>query len=176
MPLIINQGKQNTAQDKAFEPIEAKGVLVQVTEVKLAEQFPDTLQLSMRVMDGQFKGRYVTDRVTFDAKSEYSWKYRSVRKAAGVPYQENEPASVDAESLFLNKAIRVDLGIRKGKNKEGVETNYQLITYKVLQATAPVKPVAQPKTKSVEHVTPVETPTKKEAPLPFEVGEEDWDK
>jgi hypothetical protein len=110
----------------------------------------------MQVMDGEFKNRYVDDKVTFDPQSPLSWKYRNVRKAVGVPYTENESANVDIETILLNKAIRVDLGVKDGMDKKtNTPRQYQTINYKPLQDvsvqtskaienTKVVKPVAAP--------------------------------
>ena len=160
MSLIINQGKQDTTQDNKFNPITEKNVLAQITEIKLATSQTNTLEITMRLLNGANKGRFVFDRVSYDPSSDFSWKYRAVRKAAGCPYNENESAQIDIEKLLLNKAVTVDLGVRKGKNKDGVEQEYQNITYKVItqptQATAPTTPA--PTVAAPVDQTPVATP------------------
>ena len=90
MSLIINQGKQDTTQDNKFNPITEKNVLAQITEIKLASSQTNTLEITMRLLNGANKGRFVFDRVNYDPNSTFSWKYRAVRKAAGCPYNENE--------------------------------------------------------------------------------------
>ena len=135
MPLIIPQGKQDTTQDNKFNPIIANDVMLEITDLKLAKTQANTLEVTLRILEGQHKNRFIFDRVTFDANSPMSWKYRQLRKCAGVPYQDNEPTSIDIEALLLHKAVKADLGIRKGKNKDGEETEYQDIKYKVLNAT-----------------------------------------
>lgn len=146
MPLIINQGKQDTTQDNKFNPIVEKDVTAQITELKLATTQTNTIEVTMRLLSGANKGRFVFDRINYDPTSDFSWKYRALRKAAGVPYKDNEPAQIDIEGLLLNKAINVDLGIRKGKNKDGQEQQYQSVTYKVppkKQVITPEVPTAQ---------------------------------
>lgn len=186
MSLIINQGKQDTTQDNKFNPITEKNVLAQITEIKLASSQTNTLEITMRLLNGANKGRFVFDRVSYDPTSDFSWKYRAVRKAAGCPYSENESAQIDIEKLLLNKAVTVDLGVRKGKNKDGVEQEYQNITYKVVaqqtQATAPVTPapavaapvdptpVATPVNEDTSTSAPVEHPT-----VPNLTDDTDWD-
>lgn len=141
MGLIINQGTQDTTQDNKFNPIVAPDVLLQITELKLAQTQASTLEVTFRILDGQYKNRFVFDRISFDPKSPFSWKYRQLRKCAGVPYQEGEPTNIDIEALLLNKAVKADLGTRKGTNKNGEEEEYQNIKYKVLNtATAPQQP------------------------------------
>jgi hypothetical protein len=139
MGLIINQGTQDTTQDNKFNPIVAQDVLLQITELKLAQTQASTLEVTFRILDGQYKNRFVFDRISFDPKSQFSWKYRQLRKCAGVPYQEGEPANIDIEALLLNKAVKADLGTRKGTNKNGEEQEYQDIKYKILKNT-PVTP------------------------------------
>jgi hypothetical protein len=169
MALIINQGKQDTTQDNKFNPITEKNVLAQITEIKLATTQTNTLEVTMRLLNGANKGRFVFDRVSYDPTSDFSWKYRALRKAAGCPYNENESAQIDIEKILLNKAVTVDLGIRKGKNKDGVEQEYQNITYKVIkqpaQANAPVAPATPAPTKPapVHATTPVATPTNEDS-------------
>lgn len=164
MALIITQGKQDTTQDNKFNPITAQDVLLEITEIKLAKTQVNTLEVTLRILEGTYKNRFVFDRVTFDPTSQMSWKYRQLRKVAGVPYQENEPASIDIEALLLHKAVKADLGVRKGKNKDGEEQEYQDIKYKVInnQPSVDVAKVTDPK-KSVAPTQP--TPTKEETPV-----------
>ena len=139
MPLIINQGKQDTSKDTSkFPPIVARNVLVSIVQLKLAENISNTLYVKMQVMDGEYKNRYVDDKITFDPSSALSWKYRNVRKAVGVPYVENENPNIDIEGILLNKALRVDLGIKEGTDKKTNEPRtYQTINYKPLQDVTP---------------------------------------
>lgn len=161
MSLIIPQGKQDTTQDNKFNPITAQDVMLEITELKLAKTQPNTLEVTLRVLDGQHKNRFIFDRVTFDANSPMSWKYRQLRKCAGVPYQDNEPTSIDIEALLLHKAVKADLGVRKGKNKDGEETDYQDIKYKVTS----VQPIpAQSQPGSVFSSTPTPKVTKQTTP------------
>lgn len=174
MSLIINQGKQDTTQDNKFNPITEKNVLAQITEIKLATSQTNTLEITMRLLNGANKGRFIFDRVSYDPNSDFSWKYRAIRKAAGCPYNENESAQIDIEKLLLNKAVTVDLGVRKGKNKDGVEQEYQNITYKVIQqptkATIPTTQAPTP-TAPVQDNTPVSTPVNEDTVQPAPVEE-----
>jgi hypothetical protein len=132
MGLLINQGIQDTTQDNKFKPIVAKDVMLEVTEIKLAEGWANTLEIRFRILNGQYKNKPVYDRVQYCKTPEYdgTWKYRSLRECAGVPYKEGEPTSIDIEKLLLHKAVRADLSIRKGKNKNGEEEDYQNVKYK----------------------------------------------
>ena len=164
MSLLINQGKQDTTQDNKFEPITEKNVLAQITELKLAKTQTNALEITMRLLNGAHKGRFVFDRINYDPTSDFSWKYRAIRKAAGVPYSDTENVQIDIEALLLNKAITVDLGVRKGKNSTGEEQEYQNITYKVIKQSTPAQPTATPavqptQTASVSESVPVEKPT-----------------
>ena len=189
MALLINQGKQDTSQDNKFTPIEEKSVLAQIFDLAINDRFASTLDVTLRLLNGNHKGRIVVDRVTYDPKSDMSWKYRALRKAAGVPYTETEGAQIDIEALLKNKAVTVDLGIRKGKNKDGVETDYQNVTYKVIktqtaEATTPVaqqpaeaEPVQEPVAEKVEAATPSTNATSTapaKSPINL-VSEADWD-
>lgn len=160
MSLIINQGKQDTTQDNKFNPIVENNVLAQITEIKLAQSQTNTLEITMRLLNGANKGRFVFDRINYDPNSEFSWKYRAIRKAAGVPYNENESAQIDIEKLLLNKGVTVDLGVRKGKNKAGEEQEYQNITYKVIKpaTTAQAPTSATPPVAAPTAQTPAPTP------------------
>lgn len=161
MPLIITQGKQDLTQDNKFNPIVAKDVLLEITELKLAKTQANTLEVTLRVLEGQYKNRFVFDRVTFDPNSQMSWKYRQLRKCAGSPYVEGEPASIDIEALLLHKAVKADLGIRKGKNKDGEEQEYQDIKYKIL--TTKVAPTLDVITGTMDsEKTQAPTPTEKQ--------------
>ena len=172
MGILINQGVQDTTQDNKFQPIVEKNVLAQITEIKLADskKMPNTLEITFRILQGAHKSRFFWDRVTFDPKSNFSWKYRSLRKAAGVPYSETEPKTVDIEALLLNKAILVDLGVRTGKNKDGEETAYQNVIYKVAKADEQVDKVGD--VKIVEDFEDFEEPFEDLVEEPVEIVKE----
>lgn len=181
MSLIINQGKQDTTQDNKFDPITEKNVLAQITEIKLATSQTNTLEITMRLLNGAHKGRFIFDRVNYDPTSNFSWKYRSLRKAAGVPYNENESAQIDIEKLLLNKAVTVDLGVRKGKNSAGEEQDYQNISYKVVKQPT-VAPAPTPTPTAPTQPTPVATPVNEDKAQPVEepaladlTDDTDWD-
>ena len=174
MALIINQGKQDTTQDNRFEPIVEKGVLAQIMEIKLASTQTNTLEITMRLLNGQHKGRFVFDRINYDPTSQFSWKYRAVRKAAGCPYNENESAQIDIEKLLLNKAVTLDLGIRKGKNSAGEEQEYQNITYKVLKQEATAETPA-PETAAAPAKETPEPVSADIQPIPDLTDDTDWD-
>lgn len=79
-----------------------------------------------------------------------------------LPYNENESAQIDIEKLLLNKAVTVDLGVRKGKNQAGEEQEYQNITYKVIKpattptpATAPATPAQESAPVATQETAPV---------------------
>jgi hypothetical protein len=133
MPFLIKQGKQDTSQDGKFNPIVCKDVFVEVQELKAPVdqvKYPSSVEVTLRVVQGDYKNRFVSDRVSYDPQSPNSWKYRALRAAAGVPYQEGEPEDVDLELLLLHQVLKVDLGTRKGKNKNNEDTDFQSITYK----------------------------------------------
>ena len=105
--LIINQGVQNTENDNKFEVIKEKGVFGKITEVKLHETFENTLVITIDIIDhAKYSGRKLWDNVTFDPKSDYAWKYRSLRKCIGKPYVSGEDPKVDIEKLLLNKKVK----------------------------------------------------------------------
>ena len=135
MSLIIRQGKQDTSKDGIFEPIVEKDVIMAIVGLKLCDpaKFPDTLEVEFKIIASENNlGRKVWDRVNFSPTSDFSWKYRSLRKAAGCPYSEDESEAVDIEGLLLNRAVGADLGVREG-TKDGVTKKYQSITYKEIK-------------------------------------------
>lgn len=139
MSLLINQGIQDTSQDGKFSIIVAKNVTAQITKLELSIKKPGTLIVTMKIFEGAYKGRQIIDYVSFLPTDSFSWKYRALRAAAGVPYNKGEPTNIDIERLLLNKAITVDLGSRKDKNDD----EWQSITYK---------------TKKTDELTPAPTP------------------
>lgn len=152
MGILIKQGVQDTTQDNKFSPIVEKNVLAQITELKLVDQakMANTLEVTFRVLQGPNKGRFFWDRVTFDPTSNFSWKYRALRKSAGVAYRKDEPATIDIEALLVDKAVLVDLGIRKGKNKNNEEIDYQNVVYKdMTDAPSMVQEIAEELTEVV---------------------------
>jgi len=178
MPLIITQGKQDVSKDIVkYEVITAANVLVQITALSLVDNTPNTLSIKMQVLEGQYKNRLIDDRVSFDPTSPLSWRYRAVRKAVGVPYKESEPTSIDIESIFLKKALRVDLSVRKGKDKEGNAKDYQAINYKAMAVStqtseaitnvAVQKPVVPTPTATLAKPQPTQSSWEDDDNLPF---------
>jgi hypothetical protein len=175
MPLIINQGKQDVSKDTAkFPPITARNVLVSIVQVKLADNIPNTLYVKMQVIDGEYKNRYIDDKITFDPDSPLSWKYRNVRKAVGVAYSETESPNIDIESILLNKALRVDLGVKQGLDKKTNEPRtYQTINYKPLQDLTPQTNKAIETTQVVKPaVSPTNPPTQTKTILKSDDGDD----
>jgi len=139
MSLFINQGKQDTSDDKSFEVMISAHEVAQIIEMKMNKDFPETLDVTFKVIsDGKYKGRLFWDKISYGASSPMSWKYRNLRKAAGVPYTEGENFQIDIEALLLNKAVNVELNIRKGK--DGGE--YQGVKYIASKATQ-AKPIQE---------------------------------
>jgi len=174
MPLIIMQGKQDTSKDEVkYEIITASNVLVQITKLSVADNVPSTLNIKMQVLEGPYKNRYVDDRVSFDPTNALSWRYRAVRKAVGIPYKENEPTTIDVEQIFLNKALHVDLSVRKGKDKAGNPKDYQAINYRPMAVTVQTSSAiantnTQPGTiPTIAKPEPTKTPDAWEEDLPF---------
>lgn len=130
MGLIINQGKHDTSQDNKFAPIEDKNVLATITKVGLNKFDATSLDITMQILNGIHKNRIVIDKVCFDAKSDFSWKYRAMRKSANVPYKEDEPTTLDIEALLVGRVVTVDLGITETTDKTGEKKQYQKVTYK----------------------------------------------
>lgn len=157
MSLIINQGKQDTSGDTNFEVMISSNEIAQISKLELDKEWENTLNITFKVIsEGKFKGRLFWDRVSFDPAGKFSWKYRNLRKAAGVPYTDGESPKIDIEALLLNKAVTVELMVRKGNDGN----DYQGVKYKVSN-TATTKPAAAPaQTHSVpaeEDVNPFES-------------------
>lgn len=141
MSLIINQGKQDTSGDTNFEVMISANEVAQITKMEMDKDWENTLNITFKVIsEGKFKGRLFWDRVSFDPKGQFSWKYRNLRKAAGVPYSESESPKIDIEALLLNKAVTVELMVRKGNDGN----DYQGVKYKVSNVKTEDKPVATP--------------------------------
>lgn len=141
MGLIINQGKQDTSKDNNFEVILSKDELAQIIKVEMDPDWENTLKVTLKIIGeaSKYKNRLLWDRVSFTG--DFSWKYRNLRKAAGVPYTETEAPNIDIEALLLNKAVHVELTARKGNDGN----DYQSIKYKANnEATKTVsKPVVE---------------------------------
>lgn len=186
MGLLINQGKHNTSKD-AFAPIVEDNVTLVISELKLAVGLTDTIEVTMRILSGANKNKFVYDRVNYNPDSAFSWKYRQLRKCAGVPYQEKEPESIDIEQLLLNRVVTADLKIRKGKNSEGEERDYQAINYKVSKIEIPLSETVEFDTEeeinakineAVKKIEPKETPEvihKPSVTSSEEFDDEGWD-
>jgi hypothetical protein len=148
MSLFINQGKQDTSNDKSFEVMVSAEEIAQITKIEMDKDWPDTLNITFKVIsDGKYKGRLFWDRVSFDPKGQFSWKYRNLRKSAGCPYNEDEAAKVDIEALLLNKAVTVELLVRKGSDGN----DHQSVKYKASNKTSSAS--------AQTHAAPVEETT-----------------
>ena len=150
MGLIINQGKQDTSKDNQFEVILSKDELAQIIKIEMDPEWENTLKVTLKIIGetSKHKNRLLWDRVSF--AGEFAWKYRSLRKAAGVPYVESESPNVDIEALLLNKAVNVELTARKGNDGN----DYQSIKYKATAAKP--APVATPAPAKEEYTVEAE--------------------
>lgn len=186
MSLIINQGKHDISKDNQFTPIVENDVLAQITEIKLSDK-TDALDITFRLLDGKHKGRNIWDTVYFNPTSPMAWKYRTLRRCAGSPYVEGEANNIDIEALLLNKAVKMDLSVRKGKpGTSGEGKEFQDIKYKEIKlattepvATAPAVQTAP----DIDEITdPIpQTPAPSVAPSPATASptlnladDEDW--
>ena len=161
--------------------------MLQITAIKLAPGLDNTLEVTLKILEGEYKNRPVFDRVQFAKTATYdmTWKYRALRACAGVPYKEGEPATIDIEKLLLNKAVKADLGIRKGKNKDGEEQDYQDIKYHKATDTSkgadiseaiPTKPAPKKVTQPVQPTpSPASFVETYEEPELSVSDEADWD-
>ena len=141
MSLLINQGKQ-TVQANSYAPIEEKNVTMTIEKMEIDKYTPNSLRVQFRLLDGLHKNACVFDVISYDPNSKMAWKYQSLRAAANVPYDENEPAQIDIETLLLHRVVKADLAIRK-YTKDGVEKEAQNISYKRPAKTTVSTPVAQ---------------------------------
>lgn len=168
MGFIINQGKQNTSDDKDFAVIISEREVVKIEKVEEHKYFDNSINVALRIIsDGPHKNRVVYGDATYDPNSEHSWKYRQLRKFAGVPYHENEDSSIDIEALLLNKIIAVELGVRK--DKEGVDR--QMVKYKQVTNADQARINNAPQAESFEDGRPV--PTENDAPPVVDISEDD---
>ena len=152
MSLFINQGKQDTSNDRTYEVMVSSNEVAQIIKMEMDKNWPDTLNITFKIIsEVKYKGRQFWDRISFDPKGQFSWKYRNLRKSAGVPYSESENAKIDIEALLLNKAVTVELLVRKGNDGN----DYQSVKYKTSTETA----AAQTPVAPVETTEEVEEPT-----------------
>lgn len=142
MPLIINQGIQDTSKDSGNFPIIVEdNVKLQIIELTLSKFLANTLVVKFRILTGNHKNQIISDTsVCYEEKSPMSWKYRSLRSCAGVPYKEGEPANIDVEKLLLNKVVLADLSARAGTAKDGTVKDYQQFKYKKNKVEATEQP------------------------------------
>lgn len=129
--LQINQGVQDTSKDNLQKQILVDNdVLLEINDLALSQFKTNALSVKFRILSGKFKNQFLFETVEYDSTSLGSWKYRSLRNCAGVPYKEGEPAVIDIEALLKGKVIGADLGVRPGKDRDGNPMDYQNIKYK----------------------------------------------
>ena len=163
MGLIINQGKQDTSKDNQFEIILSKDELAQIIKLEMDPDWENTIKVTLKIIGEKSpkKNRLLWDRVSF--AGEFSWKYRNLRKAAGVPYVESESPNVDIEALLLNKAVHVELTARKGNDGN----DYQSIKYKATNNDKPAEKPAEPAEETAVEENPFDS-------VPETDSEVDW--
>lgn len=116
MGFFINQGKHKE-DDGQFTPIISEKELAQITKVSPHKFFDNSIRLDFRIIsEGPNKGKMFDDGVPYLPTDPFAWKYQQVRRAAGVPYKEDEPAEIDIEALLLNKIVPVKLTSHKDKD------------------------------------------------------------
>lgn len=130
MGLLINQGVH---KESDFKPLIGTNVWAVIEEIALAKNKDGAITIKFRVLNGANKDKHFWDTVEYKADSQFAWKYKALRRAAGVPYQKGEPEKIDIENLLLNKAVLVDLSSREGSNGE----TYQSVSYKVSKGQTP---------------------------------------
>jgi hypothetical protein len=119
MAVMINQGKQDTSNDTiSFEPFEEKDVVAVVESLKLNEYLPGSFDVTFRLKSGSHKNQTRKDTISYEASSPFSWKYRALRNVCGVPYNQNEPATIDIEGLIKDKILIIDFSIGTKQNGE----------------------------------------------------------
>lgn len=181
MSLIINQGIQDTSKDlKNFPIIVEDNVKLQIIELTLSKFLANTLVVKFRILTGNHKNQIVSDTsVCYEEKSPMSWKYRSLRSCAGVPYKEGEPSNIDIEKLLINKVVLADLSARAGTSKDGTVKDYQQFKYKKAKAE-PTPTASVEEIFNVEAVENDDLPFKKAdvsvaQPSPAEKSTENYD-
>lgn len=127
MALLINQGKQDTSNDNAFEPFEEKDVVVTIEKIELNRYLPGNIDVTFRLMTGAHKNWTRKDTVAYDATNSFSWKYRALRSCCNVPYNENEPVQIDIEALLKDKILIVDFAITEKDGKKYQKCSYRKI-------------------------------------------------
>lgn len=134
MGIIINQGVHDTTKDSMFEPITEKNVMMVIKKITTSSRLENSIDVTFQILNGKNKNRYIFDTVTYDPNSNWAWKYRALRKAAGVPYSKGESKKIDIEDLLLNKAVLADLSTRTS-NKPDDDRVFQNVTYRVSSKT-----------------------------------------
>ena len=164
MSLIINQGIQDTTNDNKREILVENNVMLEINNLELSKFKPNALNVTFRILNGKHQNKLLFETVDYDSASPGSWKYRSLRSCAGVPYKEGEPANIDIEELLKGKVIEADLGVRPGKDRDGNPTDYQKITYRKLKDPTPSQTATTPATATADdlpEIAPEDLPFKK---------------
>ena len=104
MGLLINHGKQIAEEFPVYEGDEITCKITKVFQKDKDSEY-DVFRVMLECMSPPLKGKTVTDRVNYAPDHVMAWKYKRLRKAAGCPIAEGEPAQVDIEALLKNKAV-----------------------------------------------------------------------
>lgn len=173
MGLLIKQGKH-----KEDKPIKMDYALAQITALRQAKDkdgMPKEgyMQVGLVLLtQGAYQGKKISDRMPYVDDEPTSFKYKAIRRSAKVPYDKNEPDTIDIEALLLNKAVGVKLTIYEAE--DGRE--FQNVAYVAIQGdgdlapqnvNAPNDPAPAPSVPQGEGSTPVAPPVVTEDDFPF---------
>ena len=196
MSLMINQGKQDTSNDKlSYEPFEEMGVVGIVEKIEMNKFLTGCINVGFRLMSGAHKGQLRTDTISYEATSPMPWKYRALRSCCGEPYKENEPAQIDIEAKLLQKIVLIDFTIgTKQDGSKRQDFKYKRIDQAHLDAAfpkvenimdeedlpfnqpeTPATPVVQEPTPAVPNPKPVVDATEPVIPTIASNDDDEWD-
>lgn len=155
MGLIIKQGIKELQQDDKWQVYEDNSVQLMITGLEPHKTFADSLKITLKILSGKFKDKTVWDSVSYSG--EHVWKYKALRKSAGVPFSATESEALDIYKLLMNKVVTADL--TKRVDKEGNE--WQNIKYKPFDGKA-----MQPNNDAVSFNTGTTDPSGAPEPTP----------
>ena len=127
MGFFAKQGKHDPNADRP-KAIVSTRELARIMKLESHKFFDNQVDITFKVVsEGEHQNKTFHDGVPYLASDPFAWKYIALRKAAGVPYKEDEPVEIDLEELLLGKIVPVALTSVPKKDDPSIQ--YQRVKY-----------------------------------------------
>lgn len=96
-----NQNKNNI--------IVAENLIAKIIDIREAVTKPGLIIVNLQIVEDLYKGVILKDFIYYSSTNPASWKYYSLRKSSGVPFNKDITDISDTGKVLINKHIRISL-------------------------------------------------------------------